>query len=196
LSESPDQEGSGLINDEPAREAHPPIDIGSNPNNNSSSSMLEACADRIVFMGDMNYRIQGTRSAVDALLFDNMHAELLQKDQLTLSRQEGLVFQNYEEPPLHFRPTYKFDVGLDVYDSSSKLRVPAWTDRILHSTSGVKCIAYGADFTLRTSDHRPVFASFEIGVGFLEHHVHEANKRKATEEGPGFESVSQVCIVA
>jgi len=37
------------------------------------------------------------------------------------------AFSNYEEGPLLFRPTYRYDVGTDNYDTSEKYRIPAWT---------------------------------------------------------------------
>jgi hypothetical protein len=38
-----------------------------------------------------------------------------------------LAFPGYEEGPILFRPTYKYNVGTDEYDTSEKMRVPAWT---------------------------------------------------------------------
>lgn len=39
----------------------------------------------------------------------------------------GIVFAGYHEGPLLFRPTYRYDIGTDTYDTSEKMRVPAWT---------------------------------------------------------------------
>ena len=39
----------------------------------------------------------------------------------------GAAFNGYEEGPLIFRPTYRYDVGTDTYDTSEKMRIPAWT---------------------------------------------------------------------
>jgi hypothetical protein len=76
----------------------------------------------------------------------------------------GHVLDHFSEPPLNFRPTYKFDHNSDEYDTSKKKRLPAWTDRILYVDRGVSCIAYDSDFSLRSSDHRPVFATFVCQV--------------------------------
>ncbi|KAF7970774.1 hypothetical protein HWV62_23038, partial [Athelia sp. TMB] len=38
------------------------------------------------------------------------------------------IVNGFEEGPLLFRPTYKYDVGTDDYDTGEKLRIPAWTD--------------------------------------------------------------------
>lgn len=120
------------------------------------------------------------RDIVDKLLSQNMHEVLQSNDQLTTCMKKQMVLQaGFVEPPLHFKPTYKFDVNSDVYDSGKKRRIPAWTDRILYVSKpliatnkdettvhpvGIECISYNADFTLRTSDHRPVYASFVVDM--------------------------------
>lgn len=38
-----------------------------------------------------------------------------------------LAFEEYQEGPILFRPTYRYDVGTDDYDTSEKSRIPAWT---------------------------------------------------------------------
>lgn len=39
----------------------------------------------------------------------------------------GDAFAGYEEGPLMFPPTYRYDVGTNNYDTSEKMRIPAWT---------------------------------------------------------------------
>jgi hypothetical protein len=67
--------------------------------------------------------------------------------------------------------------------------VPAWTDRVLYiENDGLRCVEYGADFTLKTSDHRPVFASFISNIDIDDLHHGEAMV-------PEFSSQSQVCNI-
>ena len=40
-------------------------------------------------------------------------------------------FRGFTEGKLTFAPTYKFDPFSDDYDTSEKMRIPAWTDRVL-----------------------------------------------------------------
>jgi len=150
---------------------------------------LESCADRVVFMGDLNYRIYGTRQTVDELLARNMYETLANNDQLKTSMNQGLVLNHFTEPPLHFRPTYKLDIDTDTYDTSSKKRIPAWADRILFvQREGLECVAYNSDTTLKTSDHRPVYASFVASIDIDE----EDGKNVARGQGA---SESQVCVL-
>ncbi|XP_016119269.1 inositol polyphosphate 5-phosphatase K-like [Sinocyclocheilus grahami] len=62
------------------------------------------------------------------------------KDQLTMMKQKKATLQKFEEGPLDFQPTYKFDLNSDNYDTrvqktwfgfNGKKRKPAWCDRIL-----------------------------------------------------------------
>ena len=43
----------------------------------------------------------------------------------------GNVFSGFQEGPVNFAPTYKYDLFSDDYDTSEKQRIPAWTDRVL-----------------------------------------------------------------
>ncbi len=43
----------------------------------------------------------------------------------------GKIFHGFQESPIEFLPTYKFDVNTDTYDTSTKKRVPSWTVRFL-----------------------------------------------------------------
>jgi hypothetical protein len=58
--------------------------------------------------------------------------------------------------PLCFAPTYKYDPGTNIYDTSEKNRVPSWTDRIFFRGEEVKGLRYDRS-EVDLSDHKPVF---------------------------------------
>lgn len=41
----------------------------------------------------------------------------------------GSIFKGFQEADIHFRPSYKFDIGKDSYDTTSKQRTPSYTVR-------------------------------------------------------------------
>lgn len=126
---------------------------------------LAESADAVVIMGDLNYRIRGNRALLDELLSLNIIDQLKKNDQLKWSMDMGYVFKGYKEHNILFRPTYKFDKGRDTYDSGPKKRIPGWTDRILYSTpSAIECHSYNSETNVRTSDHRPVYATFALNL--------------------------------
>lgn len=91
--------------------------------------------DYNIFMGDLNYRINKPREdCINMIKEKNLH-ELYKFDQLKMTQDSGDPIKLFEEPEPKFNPSYKFDVGKDVYDTSPKQRVPSWTDRILIRTS-------------------------------------------------------------
>ena len=49
--------------------------------------------------------------------------------QLRQAMDAKAAFAGYEEGPLLFRPTYRYDLGTDNYDTSEKMRIPAWTGK-------------------------------------------------------------------
>jgi hypothetical protein len=162
----------------------------------SSARMIDKCADITIFMGDLNYRIKGNRSIVDKLLAGNMYEVLVNNDQLKNNMNQKLVLENFVEPPLHFRPTYKFDRGTVIYDSGPKSRIPSWTDRILYKNSeDIVCLAYNSDMSVSTSDHKPVYASFMININTF---VSLDANQQVIVSNPSdvkFTSESQVCAI-
>ncbi|GMF41351.1 unnamed protein product [Phytophthora fragariaefolia] len=96
---------------------------------------------------------------------------LARYDQLTIERQRGNVLKGFQEGPLSFPPTYKFQAGTSEYEKrpEKKLRAPAWCDRVLwraKTRSDVKLRCYTSVPALDLSDHKPVHAFFEIQVKY------------------------------
>ena len=130
-----------------------------------------ACAsdafDFVFWCGDLNYRIDGDRAAIEAAIAARQFDRLKESDQLQQQRSLRKVFSRFSEGAIAFAPTYKFDHDSDVYDTSSKRRIPAWTDRVLykaHDASLVTLVKYDSCASIRFSDHRPVFAHFAVSV--------------------------------
>ena len=90
---------------------------------------------------------------------------LLMNDQLYSARKSGhAILSKYIEYPLNFYPTYKYDPGTDVYDTSKKMRTPAWCDRVLYYEKEKDSItpSYYNRIENRFSDHRPVVFICEV----------------------------------
>uniref|UniRef100_A0A0D9VWI4 Inositol polyphosphate-related phosphatase domain-containing protein n=1 Tax=Leersia perrieri TaxID=77586 RepID=A0A0D9VWI4_9ORYZ len=127
-------------------------------------------ADITVWLGDLNYRLEGISSIpARKLIEENRQSKPRGKDQLLQEAEKGEVFNGYCEGTLLFKPTYKYNIGSSNYDTSYKIRVPSWTDRILFKvdhSSGLDAIlsTYEALDCIRSSDHKPVRAHLCLKV--------------------------------
>jgi len=93
-------------------------------------------------------------------------------DQLLKEMQEQRVLNGFEEIVPNFRPTYRF-VRYDMDEKGERLyndekqRVPSWCDRILWRCQPgfhLKPTSFGSTERVSSSDHCPVYASFELGA--------------------------------
>jgi len=156
----------------------------------------------VLWAGDFNYRIglgyEKTKSIVNEAIIgsekirDEALGKLYENDQLNIQMVVGNCFNYYREGRVRFLPTYKYDLGKDEFDSSDKQRIPAWTDRILwkvnHKTSlalsgedlgsKMKQLEYDSVMGLRFSDHRPVYATFEMGIRVIDEEKKDALVKK------------------
>ncbi|GLT38883.1 hypothetical protein SLA2020_131000 [Shorea laevis] len=124
--------------------------------------------DKIIWLGDLNYRLVGASRDTHELLNRNDWQALLEKDQLRIEQKAGRVFRGWEEGMIHFAPTYKYHTNSDHYvvqtsKSKEKRRTPAWCDRILWKGEGMKQMWYTRGES-RFSDHRPVNSLFSVQV--------------------------------
>ncbi|CAB1457112.1 unnamed protein product [Pleuronectes platessa] len=100
--------------------------------------------------------------------------ELMCADQLTRERHKRKAFLNFKEEKIAFPPTYRYERGSrDCYlwqkykTSGVRVNVPSWCDRILvksYPETHIICTAYGCTDDIFSSDHSPVFATFQVGV--------------------------------
>ncbi|XP_043693664.1 type I inositol polyphosphate 5-phosphatase 10-like isoform X2 [Telopea speciosissima] len=128
--------------------------------------------DRVIWLGDLNYRIALSYSETRKLLENNDWDALLEKDQLKIEREAGRVFEGWKEGKIYFPPTYKYSNNSDAYagdtvTSKKKRRTPAWCDRILWHGNGIQQLSYIRGES-RFSDHRPVCAVFEVQVAVVD----------------------------
>lgn len=143
-----------------------------------------------IFFGDLNFRINlpyyTVMDTIDEMAESNKKANmgvLLSNDQLNQCKHDFPWLDSFKEMPITFLPTYKYDKNSHSYDTSKKMRVPSWTDRILwyvdeedHSNI-IKPILYERRESL-FSDHRPVVGYFEINSQKHNNERKQSFKRK------------------
>ncbi|SPP76287.1 inositol polyphosphate 5-phosphatase E [Drosophila guanche] len=149
--------------------------------------------DNVFWCGDLNFRlgepreklmewIQNTKFPLPSHLpHGYMHT-----DQLSSVLADGAAFRGFMEANITFPPTYKYDPGSQNFDTSSKQRAPAYTDRILYkyrqvqglvirrqtiipgvstpTQPYVQCLLYDSVPSITTSDHKPVWALFKTFI--------------------------------
>ncbi|KAL9264946.1 Type IV inositol polyphosphate 5-phosphatase 6-like protein [Drosera capensis] len=120
--------------------------------------------DRIIWLGDLNYRIALSYRSVKALVEMQNWRALLERDQLRIEQKKGCVFAGWSEGNIYFPPTYKYSHNSDRYSGDDmhpkeKRRTPAWCDRILWYGGGLHQMSYVRGES-RFSDHRPVCSIF------------------------------------
>ena len=133
-----------------------------------SQVMLPDQHDYFFWFGDLNYRIDNLdRSQVEEYVRDKQYKSLLDYDQLTVEKMSGRVFMGFKEGRINFPPTYKYDPGTLIFDTSEKRRVPSYTDRILWKgvkRDQVKQLCYMTHLNCLISDHLPVSSVFETEI--------------------------------
>lgn len=129
--------------------------------------------DRVIWLGDLNYRVALSYRSAKALVEMRNWKALLEKDQLRIEQRCGRVFEGWNEGRIYFPPTYKYSNNSDRYagDNShlrEKRRTPAWCDRILWYGRGLNQLSYVRGES-RFSDHRPVYSVFIAEVESINH---------------------------
>ncbi|KAJ1285913.1 hypothetical protein BS78_03G314000 [Paspalum vaginatum] len=128
--------------------------------------------DKVIWLGDLNYRIALSYADTKKLLIENNWDALFEKDQLKIERDAGRVFKGWNEGKIYFAPTYKYSFNSDAYageasTSKKKRRTPACRcDRILWRGDGIVQLSYYRGES-RFSDHRPVCGTFVVEVEVL-----------------------------
>ncbi|XP_070692714.1 inositol polyphosphate phosphatase-like 1b [Pempheris klunzingeri] len=128
----------------------------------------------LFWCGDLNYRLDLDVQDILKHVSKREFEELMCADQLTRERHKRKAFLNFKEEKIAFPPTYRYERGSrDCYlwqkykTSGVRVNVPSWCDRILwksYPDMHVMCTAYGCTDDIFTSDHSPVFATFQVGV--------------------------------
>ncbi|KAJ9477521.1 Inositol polyphosphate phosphatase [Pseudozyma hubeiensis] len=66
--------------------------------------------DHTFWFGDLNFRIDISRQHADWLMMNKKYDQALAFDQLGKVLKDGDAFKGFKEAPIHFPPTYKYDV--------------------------------------------------------------------------------------
>lgn len=128
--------------------------------------------DRVIWLGDLNYRIYLPDATTQYLVEKQKWNLLLEYDQLKVELMEGHVFEGWHEGVINFAPSYKYYKNSELYfgcdekRKHNKRRAPAWCDRIIWFGKGLKQNQYDRG-ELKLSDHRPVWAIFMAEIKVL-----------------------------
>ncbi|KAI1898080.1 hypothetical protein AGOR_G00068660 [Albula goreensis] len=128
----------------------------------------------LFWCGDLNYRLDLDVQDILRHVSKREFSELMCADQLTRERHKRKAFLNFNEEQIVFPPTYRYERGSrDCYlwqkykTTGVRVNVPSWCDRVLwksYPETHICCTSYGCTDDIITSDHSPVFATFQVGV--------------------------------
>ncbi|XP_051562601.1 phosphatidylinositol 3,4,5-trisphosphate 5-phosphatase 1-like isoform X2 [Myxocyprinus asiaticus] len=131
----------------------------------------------LFWLGDLNYRVDLPSQEAENIVMkikQQQYQDLLARDQLNMEREEEKVFLDYEEEEITFAPTYRFErdtrekyAYTKAKATGTKYNLPSWCDRVLRKSYPMVhavCNSYGCTNDIMTSDHSPVFATFDVGV--------------------------------
>ena len=127
--------------------------------------------EKIIWFGDLNYRINLSYERTHELISRQEWDLLFDNDQLKWELMKGRTFDGWIEGVISFPPTYKYEFNSDKYagdEPISARRRPAWCDRILSYGKGIRLDSYRRA-ELNLSDHRPVCAVYMTEVEVLCH---------------------------
>ena len=124
--------------------------------------------DHVFFFGDSNYRVELPFERTVSLVTSRQHGAIMAHDQMVKEMGKGRVFVGFYEGRVDFPPTYRWLREKSEF-SWKRGQTPSYTDRVLHRSlpgcaSSVTLHDYTSGSSLFISDHRPVSASYSLGV--------------------------------
>ena len=121
--------------------------------------------DIVIWAGDFNYRIESqNKEEILKLIHESNCLKLIKNDGLHKQIKLGNIdINHFQEGEIYFLPTYKFVEESNNYDASK--RNPGYTDRILYKSrfiNDLKLCEYSSYMDIKYSDHKPVYAVFQL----------------------------------
>ncbi|KAI5105139.1 inositol polyphosphate phosphatase-like 1, partial [Silurus meridionalis] len=128
----------------------------------------------LFWCGDLNYRLDLDVEDILRHVSKREFDELMYADQLTRERHKRKAFFNFKEEKITFPPTYRYERGSrDCYlwqkyktthtktHTHTHIYIYMWKS---YPETYNTCTSYGCTDDIFTSDHSPVFATFQISV--------------------------------
>ncbi|EFO92232.1 hypothetical protein CRE_10861 [Caenorhabditis remanei] len=124
-------------------------------------------SDVVIWTGDLNFRVTAENSVnwndVEKLR-EKDYDDVLETEELANHKSKEAAFSKFNEPPLRFPPTHKYEPDTDIYVPK---RIPSFTDRVLYwmkNSEWLQPIKYDCMRGASPSDHKAVFATFWLTV--------------------------------
>ncbi|XP_041483163.1 phosphatidylinositol 3,4,5-trisphosphate 5-phosphatase 1-like isoform X3 [Lytechinus variegatus] len=128
----------------------------------------------IFWLGDLNYRIDWNVQDVLTNIKGGHYEVLFDHDQLKIEKDQGHVFVAFEEDDITFPPTYRYELGhrstyayKKIKKTGIRINQPSWCDRVLwksYPDTHILNTTYGCTKDIVSSDHSPVFSTFDVGL--------------------------------
>ncbi|KAL8426505.1 hypothetical protein Efla_007140 [Eimeria flavescens] len=148
--------------------------------------------------GDFNFRLHASHQHVVEQLHGSDISSLLSYDQFYICKKHHIPpFAAFREPPITFRPTYKYKRNSQFYDLK---RTPAWCDRIIFGgflvpppasitdcntpDCPVRSLSYTHHQRYFSSDHKPVSGVFDVFIPFSKLQGGPSSRRRQWHDAP------------